>query len=56
MTRDDMLHGVVVLSPHARARVLRIDVSRAQVAPGVIATTGPVLSPKMRKYGAWATS
>ncbi len=37
MTRDDMLHGVVVLSPHARARVLRIDVSRAQVAPGVIA-------------------
>ncbi|HET9594044.1 MAG TPA: selenium-dependent xanthine dehydrogenase [Anaeromyxobacteraceae bacterium] len=32
-----LLHGVVVLSPHARARVVRIDTSRARAAPGVVA-------------------
>lgn len=32
-----MLHGVVVLSPHARARVLRIDTQQARALPGVVA-------------------
>jgi xanthine dehydrogenase molybdenum-binding subunit len=32
-----MLHGAVVLSPHARARVLRVDVTRARALPGVAA-------------------
>ena len=30
-----LLYGAVVLSPHARARVLRIDVSKALALPGV---------------------
>src|SRR5262245_4387529 len=29
-------HGVVVLSPHAHARIRRVDVSRAKAAPGVL--------------------
>ncbi len=32
-----MLYGVVVLSPHARARVNRIDASKALAVPGVVA-------------------
>ncbi|OGU02758.1 MAG: selenium-dependent xanthine dehydrogenase, partial [Gemmatimonadetes bacterium GWC2_71_10] len=32
-----MLHGALVLSPHARAQVLRIDTSRARALPGVCA-------------------
>jgi len=37
LTRPDLLHGAVVLSPHARARVLSIDTSRAAAHPGVVA-------------------
>jgi xanthine dehydrogenase molybdenum-binding subunit len=33
----DMLHGAVLLSPHARARVDRIDTATAERMPGVIA-------------------
>ena len=32
-----LLHGALVLSPHARAKVQRIDVSKARAAPGVVA-------------------
>ncbi|HET6436853.1 MAG TPA: selenium-dependent xanthine dehydrogenase [Anaeromyxobacter sp.] len=32
-----MLHGAVTLSPHARARVVRIDTRRARALPGVVA-------------------
>jgi xanthine dehydrogenase molybdenum-binding subunit len=32
-----MLHGAVVLSPHARARVIRVDASKALALPGVVA-------------------
>ena len=32
-----LLHGAVLLSRHARARVLRIDTSKARAAPGVVA-------------------
>ena len=35
--RPEMLHGAVVLSPHARARVVRIDTSAARAVPGVTA-------------------
>ncbi len=37
LTREGMLHGAVVLSPHARAEVVRIDVSAARALPGVVA-------------------
>jgi len=36
LQRAEMLHGAVVLSPHARARVLRIDTSAARATPGVV--------------------
>ena len=29
-------HGVTVLSPHAHARIKRIDVAKAKAAPGVL--------------------
>ena len=32
-----LLHGAVVLSPHARARVVRIDADKALALPGVVA-------------------
>jgi len=32
-----LLHAAVVLSPHARARVIRVDTSRARAYPGVVA-------------------
>ncbi|MFL5302461.1 MAG: selenium-dependent xanthine dehydrogenase [Anaeromyxobacteraceae bacterium] len=32
-----LLHGVVVLSRHARAKVLRIDTAKARALPGVVA-------------------
>ena len=34
---EGLLHGAVLLSPHARARVMRIDTSRARALPGVVA-------------------
>src|SRR4030065_504713 len=37
LARPGMLHGAVTLSPHARARVRGIDVSRARAHPGVVA-------------------
>ncbi|HSV56995.1 MAG TPA: molybdopterin cofactor-binding domain-containing protein, partial [Magnetospirillaceae bacterium] len=35
MTLPGMLHAAVLRSPHARARILRIDVSKARGMPGV---------------------
>ncbi len=37
MDAPGMLHGAVVLSPHARARVVRIDTRKARALPGVAA-------------------
>ncbi len=37
MERPGMLHGAVLLSPHARARVISIDTSKAAAHPGVVA-------------------
>ncbi len=44
LVRPEMLHGALVLSPHARARVLAIDVAAAAAVPGVVAvaTAGDV--------------
>lgn len=35
MTLPDMLHAVILRCPHAHARVVRVDTSRAEAMPGV---------------------
>ncbi|MFO0750869.1 MAG: selenium-dependent xanthine dehydrogenase [Myxococcota bacterium] len=37
LVEPGLLHGALVLSPHARARVVRIDASAALALPGVVA-------------------
>jgi len=51
MTVPDMLHGALVLSPHARAKVLRIDTTRARALPGVHAVATWRDVPGKRHYG-----
>ncbi|MCP4202979.1 MAG: selenium-dependent xanthine dehydrogenase [bacterium] len=51
MERPGMLHGAVLLSPHAQARVLRIDTSRAAAHPGVTAVATAQDVPGERWYG-----
>ena len=51
MDRPGLLHGALVLSPHARARVLRIDTTRAQAAPGVVCVATAADVPGRRWYG-----
>ncbi len=51
LTRPGMLHGAVVLSPHARARVKRIDTSRARALAGVHAVATAADVPGNRWYG-----
>ena len=46
-----MLHGAVLLSPHARARVVRIDTSEAANLPGVEAVVTAADVPGERWYG-----
>ena len=46
-----MLHGAVVLSRHARARVVRVDTSRARALPGVRAVATAADVPGERWYG-----
>src|SRR3954469_3218347 len=36
ITLPGMVHGVNVLSPHAHARIRKIDTSKAKAAPGVL--------------------
>ncbi|GIL02023.1 MAG: carbon monoxide dehydrogenase [Alphaproteobacteria bacterium] len=36
ITLPNLCHGVTVLSPHAHARIRRIDTARAKAAPGVL--------------------
>jgi carbon-monoxide dehydrogenase large subunit len=47
-------HGVTVLSPHAHARIKRIDVSKAKAAPGVlcILTGADALAEKLGSFTA----
>jgi xanthine dehydrogenase molybdenum-binding subunit len=51
MTRPGMLHGALVFSSHARARVLAIDVSRAAAHQGVIRVATAADVPGERWYG-----
>jgi carbon-monoxide dehydrogenase large subunit len=37
ITLPGMCHGVTVLSPHAHAKIKRIDTAKAKTAPGVVA-------------------
>ncbi len=46
-----MLHGAVLLSPHARARVRAVDVSAAERLPGVVAVATAADVPGERWYG-----
>jgi len=51
MQREGLLHGALVLSPHARARVVRIDTSKAAALPGVRAVVTAADVPGERWYG-----
>ena len=51
MTRPGMLHGALVLSPHARAKVVSIDVDAALAVPGVHAVVTAADVPGKRWYG-----
>ncbi|MBW2463182.1 MAG: molybdopterin-dependent oxidoreductase, partial [Deltaproteobacteria bacterium] len=51
MKREGMLYGVLVLSDHARARVLSIDTSKAEALPGVHAVATAADVPGERWYG-----
>jgi selenium-dependent xanthine dehydrogenase len=51
MVMEGMLHGAVVLSPHARAKVLRIDTSKAEAVPGVVTVATYKDVPGKRFYG-----
>jgi xanthine dehydrogenase molybdenum-binding subunit len=51
ITLDAMIHGALVLSPHARAKVLAIDTSRAEALPGVVRVATYRDVPGDRWYG-----
>ena len=51
MVREGMLHGALVLSPHPRAKVTRIDTSKAKAHPGVRAVATADDVPGERWYG-----
>lgn len=46
-----LLHGALVLSPHARARVVRIDTSKARALKGVVRVATAADVPGERWYG-----
>jgi xanthine dehydrogenase molybdenum-binding subunit len=51
MKREGLLHGALLLSPHARARLVALDVSRARALPGVHAVATAAEVPGERWYG-----
>ncbi len=51
LARPGLLHGAVVLSPHARAQVRRIDTTRAAALPGVVRVATAADVPGHRWYG-----
>jgi selenium-dependent xanthine dehydrogenase len=51
MLREGLLHGALVLSAHARARVAGIDTSKAAALPGVRAVVTAADVPGERWYG-----
>jgi xanthine dehydrogenase molybdenum-binding subunit len=52
MTAPEMLHGALRFSDHPRARVRRIDTSKAEAAPGVVAVVTADAVPGARLQGA----
>jgi carbon-monoxide dehydrogenase large subunit len=54
ITLPGLCHGVTVLSPHAHARIKRIDVSKAKAAPGVLCvlTGADAVSEKLGSFTA----
>jgi xanthine dehydrogenase molybdenum-binding subunit len=51
LTRPGLLHAALSLSPHPRARVRRIDTTRARAHPGVVAVVTAADVPGERWYG-----
>jgi len=51
LDRPGMLHGAIVLSPHARARVVAIDTTKARALTGVVAIATADDVPGKRHYG-----
>ncbi len=51
LARPGLLHGVVVLSAHARATVRRLETSRAAAVPGVVRVATAADVPGHRWYG-----
>ena len=51
LARDGMLHGATVRSPHARARVVRIDTSAARAMPGVVTVLSSADLPTDELFG-----
>lgn len=51
MARPEMLHAVALRSAYPHARVLRVDVSRAQALPGVAAVLTAKDVPGMKNHG-----
>ncbi len=51
MQREGLLHGALVLSPHPRAKVTRIDTAKAKAQPGVHAVATAADVPGERWYG-----
>jgi xanthine dehydrogenase molybdenum-binding subunit len=51
MKRDGMLHGALLLSPHARARLVAVDIAKAKALPGVFAVATAADVPGERWYG-----
>jgi len=51
LARPGLLHGAVVLSPMARARVKQIDTAAARALPGVVAVATAADVPGERWYG-----
>jgi selenium-dependent xanthine dehydrogenase len=51
MTREGMLRGALLLSPHARARLVALDVAKARALPGVVAVATAADVPGERWYG-----
>jgi selenium-dependent xanthine dehydrogenase len=51
MRFPDMIHGAVLQSPHARAKVVKIDTSKAEAYPGVFAVATAKDVPGERYYG-----
>ncbi len=51
LVREGMLHGATVRSPHARARIVRVDVSAALAMPGVVRVLTSADLPTRERFG-----